>query len=360
MTFVCIDLVTSSDEDSKGDNSDGDSIDALCQEKHSAKPRDLCPNYLRPTASSNRRAAIIQEENYRKSVAAIQKKYCPSVVEPLKSDEVPRFMRPTASFISRTSVVPAAAPVRSSQIKEVDPDNCPRYMRDTVAYRRSIAPEPPKQRISAAQIREVDPNNMPRYMQVTESFKKSIEPSQKPNPVPSHRIKEVDPTNIPRYMQTTEAYKKLLEPIPEEPPVRHIPVEAIREVDTSSLPHYMLLTKAAQQRVLETKPVLPVKNPVKAIVRLETSHPSQRYMRETLSFGAMLRDQEEERKKREAKMAEQIRQRNSLAVRREKWSRNVKMAESVAIRRKEKVREEIQNERSLPGNVPRYMKKSKV
>jgi hypothetical protein len=73
-----------------------------------------------------------------------------------------------------------------------------------------------------------------------------------------------------------------------------------------------------------------------------------------------LRDQEEERKKREAKMAEQIRQRNSLAVRREKWSRNVKMAESVAIRRKEKVREEIQNERSLPGNVPRYMKKSKV
>ena len=38
----------------------------------------------------------------------------------------------------------------------------------------------------------------------------------------------------------------------------------------------------------------------------------------------------------------------------------MKMAESVAIRRKEKVREEIQNERSLPGNVPRYMKKSKV
>ena len=355
-------LVTSQDSDSKEDSSERDSIDALCQNQHSAKSKDSSPNYMRPTASSNRRAEITREENYRKSVAANPKKYRPSIVEPLKSEEVPRFMRPTASFVSRTSVVPTPAPVRSSQIKEVDPSNCPRYMRETLAYRRSVAPEPPKQRISATQIREVDPQNMPRYMQVTEAYKKSVESSGKSEPVPSHRIKEVDPSNLPRYMQSTKAYTKLLEPIPEEPPVRRIPAEAIREVDTASLPHDMLPTKAAQQHIPETKQTKStVTSQVTGIVRLDAAtRPSQRYMRETMSFGAMLKNQEEERKQREARRAEQVRQRNSLAVRREKWSKNVKMAESVAIRRKEKVRQEIQNEHSLPGNVPRYMQKSKV
>lgn len=346
-------------------DSDRDSIDDMCAEVRIEKKKDTetpkerkLPGYMMPTASSNRRTSMIREDNRKKSLCAMRPSYTPTVIDP-EHLIVSSFMRPTASYTSRYSTVPSSTPVRSQQIRPVDPANLPRYMRDTVAYRRSLVPELEKTPVSPNRIREVDRAHLPHYMGETVSSRRFVEKVESKPVVASNRIKQVNKNNLPRFMQPTRAYEKFIEPIPEEEEPQPVSSKMIKEVNTKQLPHYMLPTQATRKHVAAERPEK-ASGQVMGSPSARPSYQSDRsgngsqlnYMKKTLSFEMMEKKRQEEQKRREAMEAQQKRNKESMERRRQRWQENVERAERMTAQRREDIRNQVKDElRSRSGNV---------
>ena len=312
------------------------------------------------TVSSARREQLISEDLRRRQTISDTAKRA-SLPSPLPLKELPRFMRSTKSFRSLTLFEPPVSRVRAHQIKEVDMTNKPHYMRETEAYRKQVekSPEPP--RIRASRIKEVDTANKPRYMRETESYRRQVEKS--PEPLPPRTPKPWDPTHPPAFTRSTRAWESYLQPAPlPEPPRPALKASQIREVDPLHLPHYMGLTRAARQHVhkeAEEAPA-PAASPAASTTESATRSAvgSPRFMNVTASYQALLQRKAEERELRAAQAEEEKRQRQSLAVRREKWQQHRQAVECVAIKHKERIAAEITAERrlTLDGQLPRFMK----
>ena len=345
---------------------------------------------MRQTAASYRRETLILEEKEQKVLEAVKSRM-PRRVECVEqqpfNERTPHYMLPTAAYTSLVSVTPAPKPVLSSQIRPVNVDKLPNYMRSTAAYRQSITPNEVKKPVRSTQIRKVDPESLPHYMKTTESFERLIEPDLVPRPIPSNRIKQVG-NERPHYMRETEAYRKFVEPTVTPAPRKQIPSNRIKEVDLDNLPHYMRPTQTSRKHMEELD--LTRKNKHQQQISLSTSTrstpsavsmdektttrdrsgsdtkvgsqpqtPTASFMRNTRSSQAYLKAYEVEKQEREKREAELMRQRNSLAVRRERWDRNVQIVETMAIRHRERIRQEIEEERRVAGDkLPMYAKKS--
>ena len=278
---------------------------------------------MRETQCSLRREQLRIEEDRRRSIAKISQDTRFSTVNVRAStySECPHYMKETRSF-RQYSLVPSPQPhIRPSQIREVDPENKPRYMEVTEAYKKQVEKDEGKKKILPQQIREVDPKNKPRYMEVTEAYKKKVEKVVPPEEPPKRKIKEVDVKNKPRYMQETKAWEERVKE--DTRSVRSISSTSIRCVNTDDLPRYMQLTKACKQHLVEEKAEKPVQKPVRSL----TGTPN--FSKSTASYNELIKRKEEEKQEREKRLSEIIRQRESLAVRRERWAQSRLRTESI-------------------------------
>ena len=257
-------------------------------------------------------------------------------------------MRDTASSRQRISVAPSPAPrVAPNRIREVDKNNLPRYMQETASYRSQVAKDPAKRRVDPKQIKEVDLQNKPSYMNETRSYRSKVQPDPPKPRVHPRQIKEVDTANKPRYMQSTQAWENRIKPAPVVVPRTPVPAKSIRPVDSANLPRYMQLTETAKMHTITaatpSKPGTPAGSSRRVSVGRDKESP--RFMNATQSYVALCRQREEERKRQEEEEAERMRRRKSLAVRCTEWEQKRKNAEQVAIKLKERVQQEVLEER---------------
>ena len=323
---------------------------------------------MRNTRSSLMREQNRIEEEHRKAMSMLPKEHRSTISGSRISSytEIPHFMRETNSF-RHYSLSPSSFHsnhIRPDQIRPVDPDNKPRYMQETEAYKKQIEKEEKKKKVLPQQIKEVDMKNKPRYMQETESYKKQVEKEEGKKKVLPQQIKEVDMKNKPRYMQETESYKKQVEKeiavvspkrkmkevdmknkprymqdtkawkqrIKEEvSEVRTVNANSIRSVNTKELPRYMQLTKACKQHLIkeEEKEIKSVPKKMKNIEG--TPH----FSTVTVSYSVLLKKMEQEKQEKAKREQELLRQRHSLAVRKDRWEQARQRAERCLQERKQ-------------------------
>ena len=341
-----------------------DSVDGLCKKqpaKSSSIKEKALPHYMRVTESSMRREQLRIEEDRRRSQLSTPSRRRSTPSSPVyDKNNLPRYMRDTASFRQRISVAPSPAPrVAPNRIREVDKNNLPRYMQETASYRSQVAKDPAKRRVDPKQIKEVDLQNKPSYMNETRSYRSKVQPDPPKPRVHPRQIKEVDTANKPRYMQSTQAWENRIKHAPVVVPRTPVPAKSIRPGDSANLPRYMQLTETAKMHTTTAVPAAKPGIPAGASRRVSVGREkeSPRFMNATQSYVALCRQREEERKRQEEEEAERMRRRKSLAVRCTEWEQKRKNAEQVAIKRKERMQQEVLEERrkTRGGAQPRFM-----
>ena len=287
---------------------------------------------MRNTRSSLMREQNRIEEEHRKAMSMLPKEHRSTISGSRISSytEIPHFMRETNSF-RHYSLSPSSFHsnhIRPDQIRPVDPDNKPRYMQETEAYKKQIEKEEKKKKVLPQQIKEVDMKNKPRYMQETESYKKQVE-KEIAVVSPKRKMKEVDMKNKPRYMQDTKAWEQRIKEEVSE--VRTVNANSIRSVNTKELPRYMQLTKACKQHLIkeEEKEIKSVPKKMKNIEG--TPH----FSTVTVSYSVLLKKMEQEKQEKAKREQELLRQRHSLAVRKDRWEQARQRAERCLQERKQ-------------------------
>ena len=287
---------------------------------------------MRNTRSSLMREQNRIEEEHRKAMSMLPKEHRSTISGSRISSytEIPHFMRETNSF-RHYSLSPSSFHsnhIRPDQIRPVDPDNKPRYMQETEAYKKQIEKEEKKKKVLPQQIKEVDMKNKPRYMQETESYKKQVE-KEIAVVSPKRKMKEVDMKNKPRYMQDTKAWEQRIKEEVSE--VRTVNANSIRSVNTKELPRYMQLTKACKQHLIkeEEKEIKSVPKKMKNIEG--TPH----FSTVTVSYSELLKKMEQEKQEKAKREQELLRQRHSLAVRKDRWEQARQRAERCLQERKQ-------------------------
>ena len=287
---------------------------------------------MRNTRSSIMREQNRIEEEHHKAMSMLPKEHRSTISGSRISSftETPHYMKETNSF-RHYSLSPSSFHsnhLRPDQISTLDPNNKPRYMQETEAYKKQIEKEEKKKKVLPQQIKEVDVKNKPRYMQETEAYKKQIE-KEIAVVSPKRKMKEVDMKNKPRYMQGTKAWEQHIKE--EETEVRSVNANSIRSVNTKELPRYMQLTKACKQHLIkeEEKEIKSVPKKMKNIEG--TPH----FSTVTVSYSVLLKKMEQEKQEKAKREQELLRQRNSLAVRKDRWEQARQRAERCLQERKQ-------------------------
>ena len=130
-------------------------------------------------------------------------------------------------------------------------------------------------------------------------------------------------------MQDTKAWKQRIKEEVSE--VRTVNANSIRSVNTKELPRYMQLTKACKQHLIkeEEKEIKSVPKKMKNIEGIP------HFSKVTLSYTELLKKMEQEKQEKAKREQELLRQRHSLAVRKDRWEQARQRAERCLQERKQ-------------------------
>lgn len=130
-------------------------------------------------------------------------------------------------------------------------------------------------------------------------------------------------------MQDTKAWEQRIKEEVSE--VRTVNANSIRSVNTKELPRYMQLTKACKQHLIkeEEKEIKSVPKKMKNIEG--TPH----FSTVTVSYSELLKKMEQEKQEKAKREQELLRQRHSLAVRKDRWEQARQRAERCLQERKQ-------------------------
>ena len=308
------------------------------EEEHH-KAMSMLPKEHRSTISGSRISSFTETPHYMKETNSFRhyslspssfhsSHLRPDQIRPVDPNNKPRYMQETEAYKKQIEKEEKKKKVLPQQIKEVDVKNKPRYMKETEAYKKQIEKEEGKKKVLPQQIKEVDMKNKPRYMQETEAYKKQIE-KEIAVVSPKRKMKEVDMKNKPRYMQDTKAWEQHIKE--EETEVRSVNANSIRSVNTKELPRYMQLTKACEQHLIKEE-VKEMKSVPKKMKNIEGI---PHFSKVTLSYTELLKKMEQEKQEKAKREQELLRQRNSLAVRKDRWEQARQRAERCLQERKQ-------------------------